>query len=201
MTSSPFTIEEHVIDTSYMREYPRGAWPQNAPLKLAIKKYIPVDNLNPQPGDVTLIGAHGAGFPKVGLLPFPLHLNISKLFSCFLKELYEPLWEELLARSKVNEFRIRAIWMADVANQGASGVLNEKYLGNDREYVSLIYLGISLIRNEQHHGWTTVATSYTWSTTFATTCPSPSWVSDIVWAPYTCKTPTEEKPNIEPPSS
>lgn len=77
MTSSSFTIKEHVIDASYMREYPRGAWPQNAPLKLAIKKYIPADNLNPQPGDVTLIGAHGAGFPKVGLLPFPLHLDSS----------------------------------------------------------------------------------------------------------------------------
>lgn len=50
----------------------------------------------------------------------------------FAQELYEPLWEELLARSKANGFRIRSIWMADVAHQGQSGVLNEHLLGNDR---------------------------------------------------------------------
>ncbi|RMJ21120.1 toxin biosynthesis protein [Aspergillus sp. HF37] len=97
-----------------MREYPRGASSQNAPLKLAIKKYTPIDNLNPQPGDVTLIGAHGCGFAK---------------------ELYEPLWEELLARCQSNGFRIRAIWVADAANQGASGIINENYLGNDPSWL------------------------------------------------------------------
>lgn len=48
------------------------------------------------------------------------------------KELYEPLWEDLLARSKQHGFRIRSIWIADVAHQGESSVLNEEKLGNDR---------------------------------------------------------------------
>lgn len=48
------------------------------------------------------------------------------------KELYEPLWEEIYARSKANGFRIRSIWMADVAHQGQSSVINEDRLGNDR---------------------------------------------------------------------
>ncbi|KAA8644606.1 putative toxin biosynthesis protein [Aspergillus tanneri] len=49
-----------------------------------------------------------------------------------LAELYEPLWEEIYARSKANGFRIRSIWMADVAHQGQSSVINEDLLGNDR---------------------------------------------------------------------
>lgn len=53
-----------------------------------------------------------------------------------IQELYEPLWENLLAQAKKNGVRIRAIWMADAANQGGSGILNEQYLGNDREYAS-----------------------------------------------------------------
>lgn len=77
---------------------------------MAVKQYIPKDNPNPRPGDVTIIGAHANGFPK---------------------ELYEPLWDDLLARAQKNNFRIRSIWIADVAQQGQSSVLNEALLGND----------------------------------------------------------------------
>lgn len=49
------------------------------------------------------------------------------------KELYEPLWIDLHARSKANGFRIRGIWIADVAQQGASLALNEHLIGLDRE--------------------------------------------------------------------
>ncbi|KAL4879337.1 Alpha/beta hydrolase family-domain-containing protein [Aspergillus karnatakaensis] len=110
MPTSPFTVTEHVVDAQYMREYPHATTTQDAPLKLAVKKYTPVNNENPQPGDVTLVGFHGAGFPK---------------------ELYEPLWEDLLARCTQSGIRVRAIWMADAANQGASSTHNERYLGND----------------------------------------------------------------------
>jgi hypothetical protein len=34
-------------------------------LHLAVKQYIPLDNPNPQPGDVTILAAHANGFPKV----------------------------------------------------------------------------------------------------------------------------------------
>ncbi|KAJ5118968.1 hypothetical protein N7448_010676 [Penicillium atrosanguineum] len=108
--SSPFQVAEHVIDGQYIREYPRATATPDAPLKLCIKQYTPVDNPNPQPGDITIVATHGTGFPK---------------------ELYEPLWEELLARSKEDGVRIRSIWIADAANQGASGVINEQNLGND----------------------------------------------------------------------
>ncbi|PWY92801.1 toxin biosynthesis protein [Aspergillus heteromorphus CBS 117.55] len=108
--SFPFTITEHLIDAQYIREYPRATTIQNAPLKLCIKQYTPFDNPEPQPGDLTIVAAHGTGFAK---------------------ELYEPLWEELYARSKKEGFRIRSIWIADAANQGASGIHNENYLGND----------------------------------------------------------------------
>lgn len=48
------------------------------------------------------------------------------------QEIYEPLWDEILHRSKQNGFAIRSIWVADVSHQGASGVLNEYIQGNDR---------------------------------------------------------------------
>lgn len=50
----------------------------------------------------------------------------------FHQELYEPLWDELYQRLKAKGIRIRDIFIADVAQQGASGVLNEQKLGNDR---------------------------------------------------------------------
>ncbi|KAJ5353984.1 hypothetical protein N7541_006548 [Penicillium brevicompactum] len=103
----PFQISEHVIDGQYIREYPRATAAPDSPLKLCIKQYTPIDNPNPQPGDVTIVATHGTGFPK---------------------ELYEPLWEELLARLKQDGIRIRSIWMADAANQGASGILMKKTL-------------------------------------------------------------------------
>lgn len=49
------------------------------------------------------------------------------------QELYEPLWEDLLAESKKLGFRIRSIIIADAAWQGKSGQLNASKLGNDRE--------------------------------------------------------------------
>lgn len=107
----PFRIVEHVIPCAYIREFPNAlAHSQEDTLHLAVKQYIPVDNPNPRPGDVTIIGAHANGFPK---------------------ELYEPLWEDLLTQSKRHNFRIRSIWIADVAQQGMSSVLNEDMLGND----------------------------------------------------------------------
>ncbi len=52
--------------------------------------------------------------------------------------MYEPLWDEILLRAKEAGIGIRGIWIADVAHQGASGVLNEGKLGNDREFSTLV---------------------------------------------------------------
>jgi hypothetical protein len=108
---SSFNIVEHTIPCQHIREYARAAADsQEEVFHLAVKQYIPKDNPNPQPGDITIIGAHANGFPK---------------------ELYEPLWDDIHARSKKHGFRIRSIWIADVAQQGRSSVLNEQFLGND----------------------------------------------------------------------
>ncbi|TDZ59786.1 Abhydrolase domain-containing protein mpaH [Colletotrichum trifolii] len=109
--SSAFHIKEHILDASHIREFPHAlANSQDDVLKLSVKEYIPKNNTSPQPGDVTIIGAHANGFPK---------------------ELYEALWEDALAQSASQPFRIRSILIADAAWQGASSVLNEAKLGND----------------------------------------------------------------------
>lgn len=65
----PFQISEHVINAQHVRESVRATATSDAKLKLCIKQYTPLDNLDPQPGDVTIIGAHGTGFPKVNRSP------------------------------------------------------------------------------------------------------------------------------------
>ncbi len=42
-------------------------------------------------------------------------------------------------KSKKGNFAIRSIWIADVASQGKSYVLNEENLGNDRETSLISY--------------------------------------------------------------
>ncbi|PKS11429.1 hypothetical protein jhhlp_003192 [Lomentospora prolificans] len=109
--SSAFIVKEHKVPGQHIREYPHAlANSQNDVLYLAVKEYIPKDNQNPQPGDVTILGAHANGFPK---------------------ELYEPLWEDLHRESKNFGFRIRSIIICDAAWQGQSSILNASKLGND----------------------------------------------------------------------
>lgn len=118
MSSEFFRIIEHQIDASHIRGFPRAtSTTQEEKLRLAIKQYTPLSNITPQPGDITIIAAHANGFPK---------------------ELYEPLWDELLKRCLQFGFNIRGIWIADVVHQGWSGVLNEDKLGNDRKCSDLL---------------------------------------------------------------
>lgn len=51
-----------------------------------------------------------------------------------MQELLEPLWDDILASARSVRLGIRGIWIADVAHQGESGILNEKKIGNDREF-------------------------------------------------------------------
>ena len=68
MSSFPFRIVEHIVPCQHIREYPQAtAGSQEDILHLAVKQYIPRDNSEPQPGDVTIISAHGNSFPKVSL--------------------------------------------------------------------------------------------------------------------------------------
>ncbi|KAL2258926.1 hypothetical protein VTK26DRAFT_7573 [Humicola hyalothermophila] len=129
-----YRVVEHTIDCAHTREYVTATANGDADRpRLAVKQYIPLDNPNPQPGDVTIIGAHANGFPK---------------------ELYEPLWDELHKRFAKTGTRIRAIWIADMWNQGQSGVLNERILGNDPSWSDhardLTHL-INMKRDEMPH--------------------------------------------------
>lgn len=66
MSTARFKIYEHTLPTSHIREYPRGtADDQEVALNLAIKQYTPLDANFEDEGDVTIIGAHANGFPKV----------------------------------------------------------------------------------------------------------------------------------------
>lgn len=66
MSSSYFRKVQHTVNCAHSREYIAAT--ANGDLdrpKLSVAQYIPLDNSNPQPGDVTIIGAHANGFPKV----------------------------------------------------------------------------------------------------------------------------------------
>ena len=74
-------------------------------------------------------------FQRYLILPFSSHPFFDvRVVAYRWQELYEPLWDELLLASREHKFGIRAIWIADMAQQGASGVLNEDILGDDRKF-------------------------------------------------------------------
>ncbi|KAF2107831.1 Alpha/beta hydrolase family-domain-containing protein [Lophiotrema nucula] len=105
---SNFTVIEHTSPCQYVREYWHGARSDDATLHLAVKEYRPKEPVAESEDAITIISSHGNGFPK---------------------ECYEALWDELLNAS--HGFRIRSIWIADIANQGQSYVKNKDRLGDD----------------------------------------------------------------------
>lgn len=80
---SHFNVVEHTARCQLFRERPGAVHPgHESELRLAVKQYIPLDNLSPKEGDVTIIAAHANGFPKVQLGVF-----IGALF-CFNHSIY-----------------------------------------------------------------------------------------------------------------
>ena len=66
MSSSLFRIDEHVLPGQHIRGYPHStAGEQEDTIYISIKQYTPISNPNPQRGDITIIGGHANGFPKV----------------------------------------------------------------------------------------------------------------------------------------
>lgn len=66
MSQQFFEIKERVFEGQHIREYARAtAHNQEEILQVCAKQYIPRSNPNPQPGDITIIGAHANGFVKV----------------------------------------------------------------------------------------------------------------------------------------
>jgi hypothetical protein len=132
--ASLFKAIEHVIPGQHIREYPNGTKQrQEDVLQLSIKQYIPLNSPSPPPeNSITLIGVHGNGFPKVNLC-LCTNQRLERT-NAQPKETYEPLWDDLYLNLQSRNVHIRSIWMADCSNQGASGVLNEHVLGDDRSW-------------------------------------------------------------------
>lgn len=115
MSEQNFDRIYHVVPAGHIREYARStSTSQNDQLSLAVTQYKPrySEPREPRPGDLTILAAHANAFPK---------------------ELYEPMFDAFLLDFQAkSSARVRSIWIADIANQGASGVLNEDKLGNER---------------------------------------------------------------------
>ena len=162
MSTSLFKVNSHTLPCQHIREYPGAtSKSQEDVLQLCVKQYTPLSNPSPSPGDITIIGAHANAFPKVlSPPPFPSVTHLTPP-----QELYEPLWDEILSRGASHGFKIRSIWIADVAHQGASGILNEALLGNDRTRPSppplsnRLTSSLTCTPNLQPPGSTTRATS------------------------------------------
>ncbi|KAK4501077.1 hypothetical protein PRZ48_006883 [Zasmidium cellare] len=116
MSTELFHCWEHIVSAQHIRQYYQAtAESPEQELKLSVKEYTPRDKSTARPGDATIIACHGAGF---------------------FKELYEPLFDELLlaTRRQKGDFRIGSIWIADMVSHGQSGTLNEGKLGLDINY-------------------------------------------------------------------
>ncbi|CAO2657287.1 Nn.00g034130.m01.CDS01 [Neocucurbitaria sp. VM-36] len=112
MVTTNFTVIEHESPCSYVRQFPHGAKCDDAVLRLAVKEYQPRKNCASNEHAVTVIAAHGNGFPK---------------------ECFEPLWDDLF--DAASRFEIASVWTADMANQGASYALNAEELGDDPNWI------------------------------------------------------------------
>lgn len=49
--------------------------------------------------------------------------------------MYEPLWEDIALQMKRRGKKLRSIWIADVSNQGASGLVNEESKYDDGVHI------------------------------------------------------------------
>lgn len=110
--ASHFDVIEHVIKSQHTRDQPASVelGRESVHFRLHVKQYIPKANAATKSGNgsVTIIGAHANAFPK---------------------ETYEPLWDEFYESLQSSGCSIRSIWIADIASQGQSSVLNETLLG------------------------------------------------------------------------
>jgi hypothetical protein len=66
MSTAFYRVKEHVVPCQHIRGLAHATLnSQEDLLYLAVKQYTPLDNLEPNLGDITIIGAHANGFPKV----------------------------------------------------------------------------------------------------------------------------------------
>ncbi|KAJ6015620.1 hypothetical protein N7540_010211 [Penicillium herquei] len=107
----PFRIVSHLIPIHPFREYQQGIIDETKDVYLAVKQYIPLLHQDSNDSDpITIVSAAGVGF---------------------LKESYEPLFEQVLRKASLAGLNIRSIWIADPFNMGESAVANRENLGCD----------------------------------------------------------------------
>lgn len=110
MSETLFHIASHIIPACHIRGYSRGIQDeQKGHLRLAVKQYTPKNRIA-QPGDITLVLAHGIGSSK---------------------ESYEPFFDDLLNQT----LPIRGIWAADVTHHGQSYLLNQEMIGDEPHWL------------------------------------------------------------------
>ncbi|WPH04144.1 Hypothetical protein R9X50_00703000 [Acrodontium crateriforme] len=131
MSSTKFITKTHVFPGQHIRQFAGATrYKEEDTQHLAAKQYIPI-RIDHVPGiGITIIGAPAISFPK---------------------EMYEPLWDEMLAQWTHQEFYISSIWAVDPCNQGESGVLNEITQGDEPTWVDFARDLLQLIngfRNE-----------------------------------------------------
>ena len=64
-----FSIKEHVVPTCHIREYPGAtAHSQEEVLHLHVKQYTPLGVFDDTLVQITIVGTHAIGFPKVGII-------------------------------------------------------------------------------------------------------------------------------------
>ena len=128
-----FELRTHKFPGQHIRQYPGATRYNEEDIQyLEVKQYVPTRS-HPGSGDVTIIATQAVSFPK---------------------ELYEPLFEDMLASSEAHGFRIRSIWAVDACHHGASGILNEHTQGDDPSLFDLgrdILLMTNLFRADMPH--------------------------------------------------
>lgn len=79
MSSTKFTVTEHISHCQYVRGFPHCVKSEDAKLQLAVKEYRPRRSLPRSAAEsaVTMLVAQGNGFPKVNMLWHILLSNTS----------------------------------------------------------------------------------------------------------------------------
>ena len=110
MSEHLWNVTNHIVPASHIRGFKRGIRDEGPEyqLRLSVNQYTPKTK---EPGIITLILAHGIGSSE---------------------ELYEPLFDELLARN----LPIRSAWSIDAAHHGYSYLLNESIIGDEPHWLN-----------------------------------------------------------------
>lgn len=136
MSTSLFTVTEHIIPATHIREYASAVRAdQEAVLRLHIRQYVPKSpplSTTACPA-ITIISTHGNGFPK---------------------ETHEALWDDLLSALNSHPsppFTIASIWIADPTHQGLSYTLNEDLLSDDPSWLDHSRDTLHMINHFREH--------------------------------------------------